>query len=140
MARTSAKGGFGTKFQRSLDGTTFTDVAEIGDVNGPAVTKVTDDATHMQSDDGYAETIAVGLHETGDVTFSMALLDTDTSQNALRSDNQTGTEPPYYRIRFPSGKMITFRGFVTNIGNAFPLRGKMMHDVTVKPTGKPVWA
>lgn len=140
MARTSAKGGFGTKIQRSNDGTTFTDIAEIQDVDGPAISKVTDDATHMQSDDGYAEKIAVGLHEAGDVTFAMNLLDGDNSQNLLRQDNQAGTTPPYYRILMTSGKKIDFRGFVTNISNSFPMRGKLVHNVTISVTGKPVWA
>jgi hypothetical protein len=138
MARTSAVGGFGTKLQRSVNGTTFTDVAEIGDVEGPAITKVTDDATHMNSDDGFTEKIAVGLHEAGDVTFSMHLIETDATQNALREDAQTGTTPPYFRILFVSGKKIDFRAFVSSITLTTPMRGKIMHNVTLSLTGKPV--
>ncbi len=140
MARTAAKGGFGTKFQRSLDGTTYTDIAEIYDVDGPAITKVTDDATHMQSDDGFAEKIAVGIHEAGDVTFQMAFLGGDAGQNALRNENEAGTDPGYFRIVTPTSKTITFRGFVGNIGATYPMRGKMVNSVTINVTGKPVRA
>lgn len=140
MPVTQAKSGFGTKFQRSADnGVTYTSIAEIGDINGPDITKIFDDATNMESPDGFAESIAVGLHEAGNVTFNMAFIEGDTSQALLRTDNEAGTAAGYYRILSRDGtKAITMRGWPGKIGNAFPMRGKMVNAVDMKLTGKPV--
>lgn len=133
-----AKGGFKTKLYREDPSGTWQQVSEILDVTGPATSQVIEDATHMDSADGFSEKIAVGLREAGDVTFQMHLLQDDASQNGLLADLNASTSRAY-RIVFPSGtKRIVFTGFVANIGNAFPVRGKMVQDVTLSITGKPV--
>lgn len=140
MATTQAKGGFGTKFQRSADGgATYTTIAEVGDISGADITKITDDATHMESPNGFEEKIAVGLHQAAPVTFQMALLDADTTQALLRSDNAAGTAAGYYQLLMTSGRILRFRGFVTKIGNSFPMRSKMVHSVEITVTGQPTW-
>jgi hypothetical protein len=134
-----ARGGFGTKLYRDSTGAgSFQQVAEIGDVTGPAVSQVIEDATHMDSPDGYAEKIAVGLREAGDLSFSMHLIQDDASQNGLLADLNSST-PRTYRLVFPTGtKRITFTGLVQSIGASYPVRGKMMNDVVITVSGKPV--
>lgn len=133
-----AKGGFKTKLYREDPSGTWQQVSEILDVNGPAISQVIEDATHMDSADGFSEKIAVGLREAGDVTFQMHLLQDDASQGGLLSDLNASTSRAY-RLVFSSGtKRISFTGFVASIGNAFPLRGKMVQDVVITVTGKPV--
>lgn len=133
-----AKGGFKTKLYREDPTGTWQQVSEILDVTGPAVSQVLEDATHMDSADGYAEKIAVGLREVGDVTFQMHFLQDDASQAGLRADLNASTLRNYRIVFPPATKRIAFDGFVANIGAAFPVRGKMVRDVTISITGKPL--
>lgn len=134
-----AKGGFKTKLYRDSDGAgTFQQVSEILDVTGPGISQVLEDATHMDSADGFSEKIAVGLREAGDVTFQMHNLQDDASQNGLLADLNSSTLRNY-RLVFSSGtKRISFSGFVASISPSYPLRGKMVQDVVISVTGKPV--
>lgn len=134
-----AKGGFKTKLYRDSDGAgTWQQVSEILDVTGPSVSQVIEDATHMDSADGYAEKIAVGLREAGDVSFQMHLLQDDASQSGMLADLNASTSRSY-RLVLPSGtKRWSFTGFVQSIGASYPVRGKMVNDVVITITGKPV--
>lgn len=134
-----AKGGFKTKLYREDPSGTWQQVSEILDVNGPAISQVIEDATHMDSADGFSEKIAVGLREAGDVTFQMHLLQDDASQGGLRADLNASTSRAYRLVFSSATKRISFTGFVASIGNSFPVRGKMVQDVTISITGKPVF-
>lgn len=135
MPATQARGGFGTKLLRD-DGTgTFTAIAEVGDITGPALTNLTEDATNNDSPNGWTEKISLGLKEAGDVTLTMHMLQDDSTQNALAQD-LAGSVKRNFRIVYPTGtKRKAFSAYVTNIGAAFPVRGKMMSDVTLSITG-----
>lgn len=138
MPATQARGGFGTKLFRD-DGTgTFVAIAEIGDITGPGVSHIVEDATHMESPNGHTEKIGVGLCETGDLTFTMHLLIDDATQNALYTDVYSGTKRNF-RLVHPAGtKRWSFAGIVQNIGQSYPLKGKLVNDVTITISGKAV--
>ncbi len=135
MAATQAKGGFGTKLYRD-DGTgTFVAIAEVLDVNGPELTQVIEDATHMESPSGWGEKIAVGLREAGDITFQVHMLQDDVTQGTLYSDLNSSAKQNF-RLVYPSGtKRLAFSGFVQRIGHSYPVKGKMVNDVTISITG-----
>jgi len=139
MAKTNAKTGFGTKVFRG-DGATpevFVAIAEIGDVSGPEKRLQTEDATHMESPNGYVEKIAT-IREAGDVTFDAHLIEGDTTHSPLFEDLDSGTVRNF-RLVFPSGTTrISFSAFVTAIGPSFPVKGKMVRSITLSVTGKPV--
>ncbi len=139
MPTTIAKGGFGTTVWRD-DGTgAFTKIAEIGDVSGPAISQVLVDATHQESPNGAAEKIGVGVHELGDVTFTMHLLQDDATQAALVADVRTKTKRNF-RVVLPSGtKRWAFAAYVANVGAAYPMRDKMVRDVAISITGDAVF-
>ena len=136
MPATQAKGGFGAKLFRD-DGTgTFVAVAEVLDISGPELTQIIEDATNMDSPDGWGEKIAVGLRESGDVTFPMHMLQDDATQNALYSDLGASTKRNF-RLVYPSAtKRLSFAGFVQRIGHGYPVKGKLVNDVTISVTGK----
>ncbi len=138
MPATQAKGGFGAKLFRD-DGTgTFVAVAEVLDINGPELTQIIEDATNMDSPNGWGEKIAVGVREAGDVTFQMHMLQDDTTQNSLYADLGASTKRNF-RLVYPSGtKRLSFSGFVQRIGHAYPVKGKIVNDVTVSITGQVV--
>lgn len=136
MAAHKAKGGFGTKLFRD-DGTgTFVAVADCKDFNGPTLGSVIEDATHMESPNGWEEKVHVGLKNAGDLTFQMHLVQDDATQNPLYLDQAAGTLSNY-RLVFPSGtKRLAFTAYVANIGHTFPVKGVMMNDVTLSISGK----
>lgn len=135
MAATQARGGFGTKLLRDSGGGTFVIVAEVGDINGPTVTQLTEDATNQDSPNGWSEKVSLGLKEAGDVTLTLHFLQDDAGQNQLRLDAESFTLRNF-RIVFPSGtKRKSFSAFVTSVGAGYPVRGKMMSDVTLSITG-----
>lgn len=138
MPATQAKGGYGAKVWRD-DGTgTFAVVAEVLDITGPEASQLIEDATNMDSPNGWGEKIAIGLREAGDVTFQMHLLQDDASQNALWSDLGS-SQKRNFRIVLPSGtKRVAFAGFVSKIGQSFPVKGKMVRDVALSVTGQVV--
>ena len=138
MTATQAKGGFGAKLYRD-DGTgTFVAVAEVLDINGPELSQIIEDATTMDSPNGWGEKIAVGVREAGDVTFQMHMIQDDTTQNSLYSDLGSSTKRNF-RLVFPSGtKRLAFSGFVQRIGQSYPVKGKLVNDCTVSITGQVV--
>lgn len=137
MPATRAKGGFKTLIYRG-DGASptegFSPVAEILDIGGPEASQATEDATNMDSD-GWEEKIAIGLKAAGDISFQMHLLQDDASQNGLWQDLNSSTRRNY-RIVFPSQtKRLSVTGFIAKINHSFPVKGKMVHDVTITLTG-----
>ncbi len=138
MPATLAKGGFGTKIYRD-DGTgTFTAIAEVMDIQGPELTQIIEDATNQDSPNGWEEKIAVGVKAAGDVTFSLNLLQDDTTQNALRNDLETSTKRNFRIVIAGGTKRISFSGFVSKVGQSYPVKGKQVSDVAISITGQPV--
>ncbi len=138
MPATQAKGAFGTKLYRD-DGTgTFTAVAEVLDINGPELSQIIEDATNMDSPNGWGEKIGVGLREAGDVTFQMNLLQDDATQNALITDLGSSTKRNFRIVLAGGTKRWSFSGFVATIGQTYPVKGKMVSDVTITVTGQAV--
>ncbi len=138
MPPTQARGGFGTKLFIDDGAGTFVAVAEALDVNGPALTLALDDATNMESPNGWEEKIANGIKAAGDVTFQCHMLQDDASQNNLYTALNSGAKRNM-RLVYPSGtKRLSFAGFVANIGHSYPVKGKTVNDVTVSITGQVV--
>lgn len=136
MAATGAKAGFKTKLlMDDGGGAGYVAIAEIGDVNGLDVEHVIDDATHMESDLGFEEKIAVGVKTVSDLTLSGNLLESDVSQAKLIAARDAGTKCNF-RLVYPSGtKRRAFAGFVKSFGEALPMRAKMTFSVSIAVTG-----
>jgi hypothetical protein len=131
---TAAKAAFKTKVYR-YNGATWDAIPEVRDITGPGGEQVTDEATSMDSGSD-VEHIGTGLNDNGSVTFQMPLLQDNAIQALLHADQRSGT-PRDFRIVYPSAtKRINFTAIVKNITNAFPVRGTMMHDVTLLITGE----
>jgi hypothetical protein len=134
MPATIAKGGFGTKLQSDATGS-FQPVAEIGTVSGPQISVVLVDATHMESPNGAAEKIAVGVHEIGDISFEASLIENDSTQLQLFTDARAKTKRNW-RIILPGGaKRWAGPGYVSSIGDEFQMRDRMVRRVVITPSG-----
>ncbi len=141
MARSSARSGGGSKLQIG-DGAgpeVFTDLGEVRDINGPDRTKDTDDATHMQSDNGYSESISTLLHGgsvTADLNFNPGSTTYATLVTAMEDP-----DPTNFRLVLPAAtaKRFAFAAHVTALGSVQPFAGRMSLSVTLQITGKPVF-
>lgn len=136
MAATNAKAGFGSLLKRGDGGGTevFTTIAEVKDINGPAMRQMFEDATHQESPGGFEEFVPT-VRQSGDVTCTCNLLAADTTQALLRADLLAGTKHNY-RLTIPgTGKRISFAAYVQELGPAVPLKGVITMDVSFKVTG-----
>lgn len=131
--------GHGTKVARALAvaPTVFTDIAEMGDVTPPELSRKEFDATVQNLNiDGYV----IGVLRRSGFVMKLNALQTDASQ-----DHLTGllkamiTEPPPvdgYRITYPDGLVWVMSGQVSAFKNMSPVDGLMSVQVTIRPTGK----
>jgi hypothetical protein len=117
-------------------------VAGLTAINGIEATVDVVDVTTHASSNSYKETLP-GLIDPGDVTAEGYFVHTDSDgQLAMLTDMNSRTSRIVI-ITFPSatGATWTFTGFITalKIGDA-PVDGAIPFTVTIKPTGKPVFA
>ncbi len=141
MAATLARSGFGTLLQRG-DGATptegFTTIPEVGDINGPAKSLLMVDATHMESPNGYEEKIPA-IKQGGDVTFPVQFIPGNATQAGLEADLEAQTKRNFRLILAGNTHRWSFSAYVQNIGPSYPMKDKMVQDVTLSITGKPVY-
>jgi len=137
---TGAKGGYKTLLQRGDGGSpeAFTTVAEVNDISGPEITKMIEDATSMDSPDGYVEKISLGLRDPGSVTFQVNLLNENTTHNNLLADLEADVTRNFRIVANGTTKAVTFAGHVEKISAAYPVKGKMVRDCSIAITGRPV--
>lgn len=136
MAATGAKRAFGTIIQRGDGGSpeVFTAIAEVTDVSGLNVQQLFEDATHMASDAGFAETIPT-IREVGDLSLGLNLLPNDPTQKSMWDDLQAGVKHNWRVIHSDGTRRLSFAAYVANQDHAFPLRGKQTATLALKVTG-----
>jgi hypothetical protein len=146
MAASEAIESFGTLFQRG-DGVTptegFTTVAEVKDIEGPAMSRETHEVTHQESPDRHMERIG-GLLDTGEVTFTLNWVPSNATHDdatGLIFDLRT-PERRNYRLVFPDAASTTwtFPGLVTEFAPKAPVDGVLEADVTVTVCGAPTFS
>ncbi len=130
---TSAFIGIGTSFER-LEGSTWTAVSEITNINGPQVTRDTVEATTLDSTAGFREFIS-GLRDGGNVTLNMNF--TAAGYDLLNGDLMTDTVQTYRVVLPDEVYTFTFNAFVTELamGDISP-DDRVQADCTLKITGE----
>lgn len=139
MATNRARGGFGTKLYRG-DGAVseaFTLVGDTLDFSGPNESHMIEDATHMESTDGWAEKVAIGVKEAGSLSFDVHWVSGDAMQGLIRSDMIAGTRRNW-RLLLPGGThRIAFTALVESMSRGFPVKGKVTQSIVLAVTGAP---
>lgn len=137
----SGRNAFGTLFQRGNGGTpeTFTTIANVTNISGPARTRETIDVTAHDSPDGWMEFIG-GLKDGGEISLD---INYDPSEATHALDGDFDDEfPRNYRIVILPGTedehTWDFKGILTELSDEFPYDDKMGRSMTIKVTGKPV--
>jgi len=123
---------FGTTLE--MDGTP---VAQIQDVSGPNLSTDTDEITNHSSPDGVEEFIAT-IKRTGEVTMPVVFNPGDASHSALKTAWDDKSLDPY-TITYPDGSTWEFDAYVTGLGMTAPVAGHLAADLTLRPSGSPVW-
>lgn len=133
--------GFAGKLQ--VQEGTFQEIAQVRDINGPAVSVDAIDASHSGS--GWKKYLP-GLIDGGEVTFDIAY-DPDLATHSATA----APGLPYYQIQrsvktykvlFPdtTPASASFSAFVTKFTPKAPYAGLLTADVTLKLTGAITWA
>src|SRR5262245_40247577 len=142
MAKSKAVLGKGTLLQRDTYPATnvFTTIAEVLDIKGPKRTKTFEDVTHQESPGDYIEKLPQ-LKDGGQVVFQCHLLGDDPTQDdttGLGYDFENDRENGWHiRAKKKDGTFAHryFNGFVANLEESYPVKGKMTYDVTIEVTG-----
>jgi hypothetical protein len=117
------------------NGASYTNVAEVTNINPPQYTRDSIDATHHASPNGYREYIA-GMMDAGEVTLEMNYVPSASDQIITALQAGVGQ----FRITHSSGVTVTFSAVVTAFSPETPLDGKMVASATLKVSGRPTWA
>jgi predicted secreted protein len=131
----NAVAGVGTSFRR-WDNSTWKELAEITNIDGPTKSRDTIDVTSLDSVDGYREFLG-SLRDGGTVSLSMNFSrDTYDEMNADYESDVLQN----YEIYLPDAEHTSFEfeGLVTELGLGIPVDDKISSDVTIKISGKVV--
>jgi predicted secreted protein len=132
---TTALLGFGTlfKIRTSTGPDVYTVIGEQAEVSKPyAVSVDSIDATHEQSPGANKEFIP-GLIDNGSVEMKLHYIPGGTTEAQLLGF--VGVVQ-LCRVTFPSGAYVQYSAFITDVGPASPIDGKMTSDVKLKITGQ----
>jgi tail tube protein len=136
MPDTKADIGYDSTF--GIEGETpgqFVDVAEVVSINPPSMQRGTEEVTHLQSPDRYKEFVP-SMVEGGDASIGLNFVPSETTTLIAAFDAGSGT----YRIKFPDGATLVFKGIVTSFEIGELSNGKMSATFTVKQNGKATFA
>lgn len=141
MPSSLAQLGYGTLFQREIDGApgTWATVTETIKGGGPGMKADMKEVTNLLSPNTYKEFIA-GLREGGDFTFEGNYLPKDAVQLKLQSDLNLGTLKKWQVILPSTLGTWSFSGYVSSINPTYPLDDRATYTGTIKITGQPTLA
>jgi len=139
MAATTAKIGFGVLLKRGDGGgpETFTAIAELKSINGPASAMDTPEATHSESPNAAKEFVA-GLIEGGEITATCNFLNDGTQSLAagVHADWKNRVKRNFQLVwPTPTARTEAFAAFVTRYAPQAAIDDVMTVEITLKITG-----
>lgn len=142
MPPTQVKSSFGTFLQVGDGGApeSFTTIAEVGDISGPAISRDTEEVTNHSSPNGWEEFIAT-IGRSGEISFPINFIPTDPTHNevtGLVAMVGDGLLRNFRVLISTTGRRWQLAALVTNFEPASPVVGKNSADVTLKVSGKPI--
>lgn len=133
--------GYGTKFYRSTDNSTFTQVAGLIDVETPEISRETYETTLMDNSDsanGWKK-FKGALLDPGELSLTLEWDADDSGQTALRADLEVD-DPRYYRVEYPGGETFSFEAVLTSFGQSTPIADRITRSCKFKLSGEPAEA
>jgi predicted secreted protein len=146
MGATQGTIGKGTllKIGNGVSPETFTAIAEVKDITGPALSVEFADFTHQESPSGYREFKST-FKDSGNMTFAVNFLPDNTTQGfssaGLLKDYEAGTLRNF-QLLFPDtgATLASFAAYVANLQPSAPLNGPLAMNVTLRITGPVTWS
>lgn len=137
MAETAAATDIGalTTFGK-VTGNVFTALAEVTELTLPETSRDSVDFTHFGSPDLHRE-FKPGWSDAGEAALTYNLVP-GLADDAVIAGHIATRAVEMWRINFPNGAKLDFKGFATRHGRATPLDDKMTGSATFKVSGKPV--
>lgn len=133
---------FGTKFLRGNGAgpEVFTEIAEVGDIEGPGFSTTTFDASSHSSPNALMEK-AAGLIDAGDITLPINWFPGETTHQQL-IDDLFAREIVNYQIVWPdlANTTWTIPGIVTGFSPSAPINDKLSAEVTITVAGLPTFS
>lgn len=142
---TAAKSSFGTfiKLGDGASSETFTTVAEVQDIKGPALKLNTEDVTSHSSTAGWVEKIAT-LLEAGDVSFDVNWIPGHATQSysAGLVKDMVNRTLRNFQLVVPAASTVTwtFAAFVTEFTPDLKVKGAQKASIRLEITGQPTLA
>lgn len=122
-------------------GTTLTldsvPIGQIQDIDGPNLSTDTDEITNHDSPDGVEEFIAT-IKRTGEITFPLVFNPGAASHASLKTSWDDRTLDAFV-MTYPDGSTWTFNAYTTGLSMTAPVAGHLSANVTLRPSGSPVW-
>lgn len=132
---------YGATVERSLDGTTFTEIPEAKGVAVPVVESEYLDATTLDSPNGFREYVK-GLKDAGIITVPAGYTAAGYEQQLA---DQASDTPVYYRTTMKAapgqatGDVFEFRGFPTPQLEAGDVGELVAMTISIRTTGDVEW-
>lgn len=132
---------YGATVERSLDGTTFTEIPECKGVAVPVVETEYLDATSLDSPNGFREYVK-GMKDAGVLAVPCGYTSAGYEQQLA---DQASATPVYYRTTMKpapnqsTGDVFTFRGFPTPSVETGDTGELIMMTVNIRTTGDVTW-
>lgn len=117
-------------------GNAFTALAEVTELTLPETSRDSVDFTHFGSPDLHRE-FKPGWSDAGEAALTYNLVP-GLADDAVIAAHIATRAVEMWRINFPNGAKLDFKGFATRHGRATPLDDKMTGSATFKVSGKPV--
>lgn len=131
------KSSFGAKLQRLVTAT-WTDIAQIKDLNGPGLSGETTDVTTHDSTDGFREHLGT-LRDGGELSFDVEFDPEETAGQAyLLTSYKTGVTIDLHLVfKTANNHTWAFSGIVTKFEPKNPVAGSIQASISLKLTGSP---
>lgn len=119
-----------------LAGSVFTALAEVTEMTLPETSRDAVDYTHFGTSDLHRE-FKPGWSDAGEASVTYNLVPGLFDDSVIATHFASRTVETW-RIQFPNGAKLDFKGFATRHGRAVPLDDKMTGSATWKVSGKPL--
>ena len=121
-----------------IAGSGYLAIAEVRDMDGPALKMETVDVTSHSSASGWAEHIGTTL-EAGELSLEIGYVPSASSHSSASGLIRflTGKTARPFQIGFPDGTAWEFSGLVTAFKPKAAVKGDLVADVSIQVTGAP---
>jgi hypothetical protein len=123
---------------------TFTDIANIGDLEGPSIEAEVVDVTSHSTNNPWRQKI-VTLLNAGQITIPLFFIPSSTGDGGHGATSGllqvfTGRQLRWYRMRFPDTAVTTwyFQAYLSSFSMTAPVAGVETANVTFELTGQPI--